>query len=127
MFLHSIQNDASVFKFFHSLIKLPNFSGSEFTFNINHSICSVPWDQMILSGYFKSIFLCLFCGPAFFIVNFSYLPFFMGIGAHYPQLRYFFRDLIAQVGVCARNGSTEYGNAKKALFDAIEFHNDVKE
>lgn len=55
------------------------FNLFDYLFNLFFIICSVPWDQMTLSGYFKSAAICLLCGPAFFIINFSFLPFFMGI------------------------------------------------
>lgn len=93
----------------------------------NSDIFRVPWDQMTLSGYFKSASICLLCGPSFFIINFSFLPFFMGIGAHYPQFRYFFRDLIAEIGMLAKGQSTEYKKIRATLSQAVEFHNDVKE
>lgn len=91
------------------------------------STCRVPWDQGTLKGYFYSAAMCLLCGPAFFIVNFSFLPFFMGIGAHYAQFRYYFRDLIREVNTYAGNGSVQYKKAKATLAEAVEFHNDVKE
>lgn len=81
---------------------------------------SVPWNQMTLFGYFYSAIVCLMCGPSFFVVNFSFLPFFMGIGAHYPQFRYYFRDIIFDV-----NKFTE--KRTQNIIEAITFHNGVKE
>lgn len=82
---------------------------------------------MTLSGYFKSIAVCLLCGPAFFIVNFSFLPFFMGIGAHYPQFRYFFRDAIGELESLARKRPIEMKKVQHAFSEAVSFHNDVKD
>lgn len=84
----------------------------------------VPWNQMTLHGYFYSAVVCLMCGPSFFVVNFSFLPFFMGIGVHYPQFRNFFRDIIADVNEHARSS---HHSVKLNLVEAVKFHNDVKE
>lgn len=116
MFLCSIQIDVLIhFYLFDCLV------------NFVFIICSAPWDQTTLPGYFKSAAVCLLCGPAFFIINFSFLPFFMGICAHYPQFRYFFRDSIIEIERLAKEEPKGIEMVKHALKDAVAFHNDVKE
>lgn len=51
----------------------------------------------------------------------------MGIGAHYLQFRYFFRDSIAEIESLARKGTKDFAKIKDALMEAVTFHNDVKE
>lgn len=49
----------------------------------------------------------------------------MGIGAHFLQFRYFFRDIIVEIEAFTR--AKKYVKVRETLIEAVTFHNDVKE
>lgn len=53
----------------------------------------------------------------------------MGIGAHYPQFRFFFRDLILEIGTLTKKvgDPQKFSKVREKLVQAVEFHNGVKE
>lgn len=94
-------------------------------------LCSLPWNQKSLLGYFYEIIFTLFTAPAVFVSTAVILPFVVGTTLYFYACYQYFERIVARLDLPVENDPVKIQRnrirQKEVLRRIIHFHIDAKE